>query len=160
RPYLWRRGETYPATLKELNRLFANQEVDFAMSYGPNFAAVGVGRGEFPPTTRTFLLEEGTIGNYNFLALPFNASNVRGALITINQLNSFDQLMDMSRSLGNPFPLKLSTLTAAQRASVEALPLDPAALPIADLESHFMPEPDAEYLTRLEKEWQMKVLLQ
>ena len=160
RPYLWRRGETYPATLKELNRLFANQEVDFAMSYGPNFAAVAVERGEFPPTTRTFVLADGTIGNYNFLAIPFNAANVSGALVTINQLMSFDQLIDMSRTLGNPFPLKLDTLTAAQRAGVEALPLHPAALPIAELESHFLPEPDAEYLTRLEKEWQMKVLRQ
>jgi putative spermidine/putrescine transport system substrate-binding protein len=160
RPYLWRRGETYPTTLKELNRLFANQEVDFAMSYGPNFAALAVERGEFPPSTRTFVLEEGTIGNYNFLAIPFNASNVPGALVTINQLMSFDQLIDMSRALGNPFPLKLDTLTEAQRASVAALPLHTAALPIAELESHFMPEPDAEYLTRLEKEWQMKVLRQ
>ena len=160
RPYLWRRGETYPATLKELNRLFANQEVDFAMSYGPNFAAQAVERGEFPRTTRTFVFEDGTIGNYNFLAIPFNAANVSGALVAINQLMSFDQLIDMSRALSNPFPLKLDTLTAAQRASVEALPLHPAALPIAELESHFMPEPDAEYLTRLEKEWQMKVLRQ
>ena len=160
KPYLWRRGETYPATFKELNRLFANQEVDFAMSYAPNFAAVAIDRGEFPPTARTFVLAEGTIGNYNFLAIPFNASNVSGALVTINRLMSFDQLIDMSRALGNPFPLKLDTLTATQRAGVQALPRHPAALPIDELESHFIPEPDAEYLTRLEKDWQMKVLRQ
>jgi putative spermidine/putrescine transport system substrate-binding protein len=160
RPYLWRRGETYPATLKELNRLFANQEVDFAMSYGPNFAALAVERGEFPPTTRTFVLAEGTIGNYNFLAIPYNASNVPGALVTINQLMSYDQLIDMSRALGNPFPLMLDTLTAAQRASVESLPLHPASLSIRELEAHFMPEPDAEYLTRLEKDWREIVLRQ
>jgi putative spermidine/putrescine transport system substrate-binding protein len=160
KPYLWRRGETYPPTLKALNRLFSNQEVDFAMSYGPNFAALAVERGEFPPTTRTFVLSEGTIGNYNFLAIPFNAGNVSGALVTINHLMSFDQLIDMSRSLSNPFPLKLDTLTVEQRASVHALPRHPAALSIDELESHFMPEPDAEYLTRLEKDWQMKVLRQ
>ncbi|HTM51422.1 MAG TPA: ABC transporter substrate-binding protein, partial [Bryobacteraceae bacterium] len=142
KPYLWRRGETYPATLKELNRLFANQEVDFAMSYGPNFAAVAIERGEFPATTRTFVLSEGTIGNYNFLAIPFNAGNVAGALAAINQLMSFDQLIDMCRTLGNPFPLKLDTLAAEQRAGVEALPLHPASLSISELESHFMPEPD------------------
>jgi putative spermidine/putrescine transport system substrate-binding protein len=158
RPYLWRRGETYPATLKELNRLFANQEVDFAMSYGPNFAALAVERGEFPATTRTFVLSGGTIGNYNFLAAPFNAANVAGALVTINELMSFDQLMDMSRALGNPFPLELASLTEGQRRSVKSLPTHAASLPIEELQAHFMPEPDAEYLTRFEKDWLAKVL--
>jgi hypothetical protein len=85
---------------------------------------------------------------------------VAGALAAINQLMSFDQLIDMCRTLGNPFPLKLDTLAAEQRAGVEALPLHPASLSISELESHFMPEPDAEYLTRLERDWQMKVLRQ
>ena len=100
------------------------------------------------------------MANYNFLAIPFNAGNVPGALVTINRLMSFDQLIDMSKVLGNPFPLKLDTLSAEQRAGVEALPLHPASLSISELESHFIPEPDAEYLTRLEKDWQMKVLRQ
>ncbi|HTM50572.1 MAG TPA: ABC transporter substrate-binding protein [Bryobacteraceae bacterium] len=158
RPYLWRHGETYPATLKELNRLFANQEVDFAMSYGPDFAALAIERGEFPATTRTFVLSEGTIGNYNFLAVPFNAANVAGALVTINQLMSFDQLMDMCRALGNSFPLELGSLTEAQRRSVRSLPAHAASLSIEELQSHFMPEPDAEYLTRFEKDWRARVL--
>ena len=30
KPYLWRKGETCPSSLRELNRLFANGEVDFS----------------------------------------------------------------------------------------------------------------------------------
>ena len=78
RPYLWRRGETYPATGRDLDRLFANSEVDFSMNYGPAFASLRVERGEFPQGTRTFVLDGGTLSNYNYLAIPFNASNVAG----------------------------------------------------------------------------------
>jgi hypothetical protein len=58
KPYLWRHGETYPSTPRELNRLFANNEVDFTMSYGPAFASILIAKGEFPPTARTFLFAD------------------------------------------------------------------------------------------------------
>ncbi|MEJ7604869.1 MAG: ABC transporter substrate-binding protein, partial [Bryobacteraceae bacterium] len=35
KPYLWRGGETYPSSQRELDRLFANNEIDFSMSYSP-----------------------------------------------------------------------------------------------------------------------------
>ena len=75
------------------------------MSYGPSFASEHIARGEFPPTTRTFVFDEGTIGNYSFLAIPFNASNIAGALVTINFLMSPEQQLDRARTLGDVFPL-------------------------------------------------------
>ena len=158
KPYLWRRGETYPPSLKELNRLFANSEVDFSMSYGPAFASVLIQHGGFPATVRTFVLEEGTIGNYSFLAIPFNANNPAGALVAINELMSFDQMMTLSTGLNELFPHRLDTLTNDQRDKVAGLPRGVATLPLDVLEKHFMPEPDAEYLNRLEKDWRTKVL--
>jgi putative spermidine/putrescine transport system substrate-binding protein len=160
RPYLWRRGETYPSTGKELNRLFANNEVDFAMSYGPSFASVKIAKGEFPKSVRTFVFDEGTIGNYNFLAIPFNVTNAAGAVIAINELMSFDQILDITQALGEQFPLSLDRLSGAQKIAVAGLPTPSATLPIAELRSHFLPEPDAGYLTRLEKDWLEKVLRQ
>jgi putative spermidine/putrescine transport system substrate-binding protein len=160
KPYLWRKGETYPPTLAELNRLFANHEVDFAMSYGPAFASVLIARGEFPSTTRTFVFEEGTIGNYSFLAIPFNASNPAGALVVISELMSFDTMLAMSKTLDSTFPHRLASLTADQRAKVDALPRGPATLPVETLSKHFLPEPDAEYVNRLDKDWNAKVLRQ
>jgi putative spermidine/putrescine transport system substrate-binding protein len=158
RPYLWRRGETYPSTLREQDRLFANSEVDFAMSYGPDFASRRIAMGEFPPSTRTLVFDSGTLGNYNFLAIPFNAANVPGALAVINHFMSFDQLLDLSRALGSPFPLRADRLTREQRAAVEALPRGPATLPAETLSRHFLPEPDAAYVDRFEKDWQEQVL--
>ncbi|HMX29212.1 MAG TPA: ABC transporter substrate-binding protein, partial [Blastocatellia bacterium] len=78
KPYLWRKGETYPASPKDADRLFANSEIDFTMSYGPSFASERIARGAYPATVRTFVFDEGTIGNYSYLAIPFNAANPAG----------------------------------------------------------------------------------
>jgi putative spermidine/putrescine transport system substrate-binding protein len=160
KPYLWRRGETYPPTLKELNRLFANSEVDFAMSYGPSFASVLIARGEFPASARTFVFDEGTAGNYSFLAIPFNAGNRAGAMVAINELMSFETMMTLSRNLDHLFPHRLELLTAAQRDQVRVLPRGVATLPLETLEKHSLPEPDAQYLNRIEKDWKAQVLQQ
>ena len=157
-PYLWRRGETYPATPKEVDRLFANGEIDFAMSYGPSFASERIARGEYPPTVRTYVFDEGTVGNYSFLAIPFNAPNTAGALVAINYLMSPAHAIEKSRALGSVFPIPLDRLSADERAAVEALPRGPATLPDAVLAAHLVPEADAEYLDRLERDWRERVL--
>jgi putative spermidine/putrescine transport system substrate-binding protein len=158
RPYLWRRGETYPQALRELDRLFANSEVDFAMSYNPSSASRAIELGEFPPTTRTFVFEEGSIGNYNCLAIPFNASNPAGALAVIDYLLSPESALAMSRDLGLPFPLRGDHLSAAERAAAAGLPRGAATLSGEVLESARLPEADSRYLARLERDWREKVL--
>ncbi|MDQ3012047.1 MAG: ABC transporter substrate-binding protein [Acidobacteriota bacterium] len=160
KPYLWRKGETYPTSPKEADRLFANSEIDFTMSYGPSFASERIARGEYPPTTRTFVFDEGTIGNYSYLAVPFNASNAAGALVVINHLMSPAHTLEQGRELGSLFPLLLESLTSAERTAAEALPMGPATLPVAELARHQLSEPDTQYPERLEKDWREKVLRQ
>jgi len=159
-PYLWRKGETYPPNLRELIRLFANQEVDLAMSYGPSFASRLIAQGQLPPSVRTFLWKPGTLGNYSFLAIAFNSSNPAGAMVAINELMSFETAMAMARNLDPTFPHRMDQLTAAQRAQVDALPRGPATLSAEDLAAHYLAEVDAEYLNRFEKAWRTRVLQQ
>jgi putative spermidine/putrescine transport system substrate-binding protein len=160
KPYLWRNGETYPASPKEADRLFANNEIDMTMSYGPSFASERIARGEYPATARTFVFDEGTIGNYSYLAVPFNAENPAGAVVVINHLMSPDHALDQGRALGSLFPLLLETLTPAERAAAEALPRGLATLSVAELAQRQLYELDAQYLERLEKDWREKVLRQ
>src|SRR5215510_11360560 len=110
------------------------------MSYGPSFASEHIARGEYPPTTRTFVFDEGTIGNYSYLAIPFNASTPAGALVVINHLMSPAHALDQGRALGSLFPLSLETLTQPERAAAEALPRGPATLSVAELTQHQLSE--------------------
>ncbi|MCI0388287.1 MAG: ABC transporter substrate-binding protein [Acidobacteria bacterium] len=158
--HLWRKGETYPASPKEADRLFANNEIDFTMSYGPSFASERIARGEYPDTARTFVFDEGTIGNYSYLAIPFNAGNPAGALVVINHLMSPGHALDQGLVMSSLFPLSLETLSPSERAAAEALPRGVATLSVAELSQHQLPELDAQYLERLEKDWREKVLRQ
>ncbi len=158
KPHLWRQGQTYPASPREADRLFVNNEIDFTMSYGPSFASEKIKRGEYPDTARTFVFDEGTVGNYSFLAIPFNAANAAGALVVINHLMSPEHLLEQGRALGSLFPISLDRLNADERAAAEALPRGVATLPAEELMSHRLPEAGAEYLERLEKDWTEKVL--
>lgn len=158
KPYLWRQGETYPSSQREADRLFVNNEIDFTMNYGPSFASERIARGEYPATVRTFVFDEGTIGNYSFLGVPFNAANTAGAMVVINHLMSLELAVEQGKALGTLFPMDLARLAPEDRAMVEALPLGPATLSIAELAAHQLPEPDVAYLERLERDWMEKVL--
>jgi len=87
-PYLWNQGQTYPADLSQLDKMFSDGEVDYTFNYTPFHASVKIEKGEFPETAQTFLLENGTIGNIHFLAIPFNAPNKAGAIAFINYILS------------------------------------------------------------------------
>jgi len=159
KPYLWRKGETFPNSTKELDRLFANNEVDFSFAYGASFATERIGRGEYPPTVRTFVFDSGTIGNYNFLTIPFNADNPAGALVVINYFMSPEFQIEQVRQIGSVYPHNLDALNDAEKKAVAELPRGAATLSEAELLEHLIPEADSEYLERLEKDWREKVLL-
>ncbi|MGH9949538.1 MAG: ABC transporter substrate-binding protein, partial [Pyrinomonadaceae bacterium] len=159
KPFLWRGGETYASSTVELDRLFANREIDFAFAYGANFASDRIKRGEYPASVRTFILDAGTIGNYNFLTIPFNAANPAGAMAVINYFMSPEFQIEQSRALGSVYPHKPDTLSEQQRRVADALERGPATLGDDELAEHLIPEADSEYLERLEKDWRSEVLL-
>lgn len=158
KPYLWRKGETFPATLAELDRLFVNGEIDFSMNYSPTFASDKIARGEFPASVRTFVPADGTIADYSFLAIPFNAPNPAGALAVINTFMSPAHAIMRARAMGGLFPLRSEHLSAAEREAVDALPRGPATLPLATLATRRIQDAHAEYVDRFERDWRTEVL--
>jgi putative spermidine/putrescine transport system substrate-binding protein len=86
KPYQWRGGQTFPKSEAELNELFANGQVDMAMSYDPSFVAGAVAKGQFPPTTRPFLLGGGALVNTSYVTIPANAAHLQGAMVVANLL--------------------------------------------------------------------------
>ncbi|WP_324274834.1 ABC transporter substrate-binding protein [Blastococcus brunescens] len=83
-PSLWREGQTYPQSLEELDQLYADGQVDFTMTYGPATLPDLVEEATFPPTTRVLLVEDGTIGNASFLAVPSTSGSQAGAMVVAN----------------------------------------------------------------------------
>ncbi|WP_199758107.1 ABC transporter substrate-binding protein [Micromonospora sp. Llam0] len=160
RPALWREGGTYPANEKELNDLYANRQVDFTMTYGPAQVTSLVERGQFPATTRTLLLDEGTIGNTNYLAVPANAANRPAALTLADLMLSPELQYEKARPGGwGQYPaVDLDKLDVQWRDRFAALPTSPQVPGYAELSRNSQPELRADWLPPLEEGWRREVL--
>lgn len=131
KPYLWRRGETYPESLAKLDQLFADGEVWFTMHYNPASASNLIAKGTFPASTRTYVLDAGTIGNTHFLAIPFNAPNKAGAMVVADFLLSPEaQISKFDPQNWGDFPaFDPAKLTDAQRQALAGIDQGPATSP-------------------------------
>ena len=87
-PYLWKEGKTYPESLGKLELLFNNNNVDIMMNYTISHVSQKIVTKEYPSTSKSFLLDKGTLFNNHYLSIPWNAGNKAGALYLINYLLS------------------------------------------------------------------------
>ncbi|MGL5356581.1 MAG: ABC transporter substrate-binding protein [Cetobacterium sp.] len=88
KPYLWRKGETYPESEGNLDLLYSIGEVDVTMGYTINKVNSKIDSKEYPETSKSFLLNKGTMFNNHYLAIPKNSQNKENALKVINKLVS------------------------------------------------------------------------
>ncbi len=154
-PYLWREGATYPESLAKQDQLFASGEIGMTMSYDPALAASEVLKGRFPQSTRTYLLDGGTLSNTHFLSIPFNASDKAGALIAINELMSpAAQTAKLSpENWGDLTALDLEKLSPEQQQAMNEVDLGEATLSIEELEQNRLPELSSDYIDIIEEGW-------
>lgn len=158
-PYLWREGKTYPESLAKQDQLFASGEIGMTMSYDPALAASEVLKGRFPESTRTFVLEGGTLSNTHFLSIPFNSSDKAGAMVAINELMSPEaQTAKLSpENWGDLSALDLEKLSPEQQDAMNNVNMGEATLPLEELEEHRLPELSADYIEIIEKGWMENV---
>jgi putative thiamine transport system substrate-binding protein len=156
-PVLWRDGKVFPSSGPDQRQLLDAGELDIAVSFDPLEASSAIATGLLPETARVYVLEEGTIGNTNFVAIPFNASAKEGAMVTANFLLSpqAQARKQDPRYWGSFTVLALDRLTPEQRALFEAIPRDPATPSLEELGTP-LPEPHPSWTERIEAEWQRR----
>lgn len=154
RPSLWRQGRAWPASGPALHQLLADGEVDYSMAFNPAEASTLIAQGRLPPTVRSFVPDGGTIANTHFVAIPFNAAHLEGALVAANFLLSPEaQLRKADPAVwGDPTVLDPGALGAEDRARFQALPRGPATLAPDELGPQ-LAEPHPSWGVLIEKEW-------
>ena len=159
-PSLWREGSTYPRDSVALDRLFADGEVDITMTYGPATLTELVADGTFPKTTRVLTLEEGTVGNASFLAIPTTARDQAGAMVVANlALSPQQQAAKADPGVWGQFPvLDPDLLDAEQRSGFDALPESPVVPAYEELSRGADPELSSAWVTPLDEGWRREVL--
>ena len=161
-PSLWREGDTYPENATALEDLFANGEVYFDMAYNPAEAANLVAQGRYPESTRTFVFEEGTIGNTHFVAIPYNSPHKAAALVAANLILDPAAQLEKSRPAvwGDLTVLTIPRLAEEWQLRFENLDRAPSVLSPEVLNRHKIPELQADWLQAIETGWIENVLQQ
>ncbi|WP_149361912.1 ABC transporter substrate-binding protein [Lolliginicoccus suaedae] len=159
-PALWREGRTYQQDIEELNQLFADGQVDMTMTYGPATLTELVANGTFPPSTRVLTLDEGTVGNASFLAIPSTSGSSAGARVVANVALSPDQQLSKAKPevWGQFTVLDLDRLSAAEREAFEALPSSPIVPSYEELSRNARPELETAWVPAIDEGWRRSVL--
>ena len=159
-PSLWREGRTYPRDSVALDRLFASGEVDLTMTYGPATLTELVADGTFPESTRVLELEDGTIGNASFLAMPATAGDPEGAMVVADlALSPEQQALKADPGVWGQFTvLDLDLLEPADRARFEELPASPVVPPYEELSRDARPELASDWVAPLDVGWRREVV--
>jgi len=160
RPCLWRNGETFPESSTALYDLFAQGEVWVSMNYSPTHAANEVAKGVFPETTRTWVFDTGTIGNTNYVAIPYNSPNKAAAMVAANFLLSPEAQYEAAKPevVGWSTPLDYAKLPKEWVDRFYALPRPESVLPADVLADRQLSELQSSWLTRIEDDWRANVL--
>ncbi|MDT8853686.1 ABC transporter substrate-binding protein [Paracoccaceae bacterium Fryx2] len=153
-PHLWRAGRAYPANEPALGQLLADGETDISFAFNPGRASAVIAAGELPDTVRTFVLDNGTIGNASFVAIPFNAAHQAGAMVIANLLldPEVQARAQDPAVLGFQTVLDMDALPPEDRARFDALDLGVATLAPADLGTALL-EPHAGWMVKIAEDW-------
>lgn len=159
KPYLWRKGETYPATIAQLNNMFVDGEILLGMSYTPYYASGQIENGQYPESIDTYVFDKGTIGNTHFLAIPFNAQNKEAAMVAINAIESVElQASKYDPANWGDLPvLEYDKLNEDEKKLFTSVSLGKGAIPQNLLAEHRVPEMPARLVPEVEKIWMSRI---
>ncbi len=154
-PYLWREGATYPTTITQLNELFANSEVALTFNYDPSQFGLAVASGQYPETVRSYGLTDGTIGNTNYTAIPFNSPNKAAAMVLQNLLLSEAAQLEKAKPevWGASPAIEMDRTGAATQTVFAAIARPVSVVSDAELAQHALPELQADWISAIEQGW-------
>lgn len=153
KPYLWSEGSTYPVDGPALNNLFMDGEVAFYLTYGAYEVAANIKEGSYPETAESFVLDNGTIGNTNFIAIGQFSKNKAAAMVAINEMLSPEMQVSKYKELGLIPVLDNDKLEDEQKAAFAEVDPGQGTIPQDQLLDKRLPEMPAQLVPIIEEIW-------
>ncbi len=153
-PYLWRKGKIFARDTTHLKTLLSDNEISIAMTFNLGEASSAIKEGILPKTTRSFVLDYGSIGNAHFVTIPFNANAKAGAMVVANfMLSPIAQAKKLDENIwGDPSVLAYEKLSESDKVLFDDLTQGAATLGAEEL-GKLINEPDASWSEAFKKEW-------
>lgn len=153
-PLMWQRGKRFVSGAPALLNLLDNGEVYIAFSFNPGEADRAIKNGEIPASVRSYVHEDGSLGNSHFLAIPYNSSSKEAAQVFINFLMSpkAQARKNDPAIWGDPTVLSMEKLSDSGRKIFTDINYGKATLRGSDL-GNIYPEPHSSWVEKLEETW-------
>jgi len=125
------------------------------MSYNPVHASNKVRKGTFPKSTKTYVLDKGTLSNTHYLAIPFNAPNKEAAMVVIDFMLSPEAQFEKvdPKVWGDGTVLSSEKLSKEQKEKLKSMINGEGTISQEELEKHRVPEIPSSYVEIIEKGW-------
>jgi putative spermidine/putrescine transport system substrate-binding protein len=160
KPFLWKKGNTFPESVAPMHQMFANGELWFTMSNNDSEVDNKISQGLFSKSARAYVPAFGTIQNSHYMGIVKNATNKAGAMIVMNFLISLEaQLKKANPTIwGDGTVLSMEKIPATWRQKFERIPGRKNALPRSEIQQFALKELAPEYMIRLAEDFQKYVV--
>ena len=157
--YAWNTAHSFPKSGPDQTRLLNDNEIDFSLAFNPAEASANILEGLLQESARTFVFDNGSIGNTHFVAIPINANAKEAAMVAANFLLSPEAQIRKQdpQYFGDFTVLDVDRLPNDDQQAFRDLPLGVATLPLNEL-GFILPEPHSSWVQALENAWNQRYL--
>jgi putative spermidine/putrescine transport system substrate-binding protein len=156
-------GGKYPADHTAIRKWFGSEDVWLDVAYDPNHASTNILNGNYEETTKSYVMDTGTIANTNFVAIPANSQNKAAALVAGNMIGSIEAVFTRAQ------PERWGALPAIDAngkkmvesgwdAAFDYITTHHAAPTVEALTAGRLTELSSEYTVRVKQDWQSCVI--
>lgn len=157
-PYLWNEGRTFPATLAQVDNMFADGELVLTMNYDPYAVNLNMDKGIYPDSCRSFIFDKGTVSNRNFIAIAENSAHKAAAMVVINEILT-PQMQAAKYEMVKLLPaLDDDRLSQEEKYLFAEVNIGEGALDQSDLQPRQIPELPANLWPIIEEIWLEEVV--
>lgn len=156
-PTLWRNGEHFMQSGSQMRRLIDDTELSLAFTFSAPAVPAAVNRFDLPKSIRSYAMNDGSLSNTHFVAIPYNSSHQQAAQVVANFLlsplaQSYKQKPDI---WGDTTVLISSTLSPAQQTLFKSAKQHPSALPFDSIKQT-LSEPHPSWVNAIMQGWQSR----
>jgi len=156
-PNLWRNGEYFMQSGVQMRRLIDDTELSIGFTFSAPEVPAAVKRYDLPKSIRSYAMQDGSLSNTHFVAIPYNASHVQSAQLVANFLLSPAAQAHKQKPAiwGDKTVLIQTTLTAEQQALFKAVKPHPSALPLNSIK-RTLSEPHPSWVEAINTGWEAR----
>ena len=156
-PTLWRGGKHFMQSGAQMRRLVGDTELSIAFTFSAPEVPAAVKRYDLPKSIRSYAMQDGSLSNTHFVAIPYNASHQQSAQLVANFLLSPEAQAQKQKApiWGDKSVLIQSTLTPQQQALFKTTQPHPSALPLNSIK-RTLSEPHPSWVNAIMEGWQAR----